>query len=248
MDQQVEQPNIDLNKADVPRLRSWMPPRKGSGRFVNAYLFYVCVALLFTILIIVASEQLPTVEPDLTWLKILLPTLMSIVLGWITTVWWEHSNVEESIRYSAIGIDDRAEDYIHHIAESWQQTIHALRTLVNSPTSDFMEAANFLLGVQYNRAMQEIERYAIEIDRLGFASNAFLNEKSARFRAVRRQALMILTAMSKEEDNRWIIDVFTKLDPELAMPTQNNQLVNHAHEVTSTVFPFQVASQLEENS
>jgi hypothetical protein len=234
MEYQAERPTINLDRANVPCLRSWMPPRGGYDRFVNVYLFYVGIALFFTILIIIASEKLPE---DINWLKILLPVLMSIVLGWAVTSWWEQSNAEESDRQKAITIDDRAEDYIHHIAENWQQTIHALGTLKKEPSSDFLIASNFLLGVQYNKAIQEIERYAIEIDRLGFNSNAFLEEKSARFRSVRRQALKILTALSREQENQWILDVFATLDPELTIAVGDERLFSQAQTVIGAAPP-----------
>lgn len=79
--------NLNQSKQDKSnRLRSWMPAERGKDKFINRYLFYVSVVGVFTALITIAGENLPS---TLNWLNLLLSTLISVVLGWFISVWWE---------------------------------------------------------------------------------------------------------------------------------------------------------------
>lgn len=102
-----------------------------------------------------------------------------------------------------------AEDYIHHIATDWQGTIHAILSLADDAPEDFIKAVQYLLGNQHNKAREEIKRFAIEIDRLGFNSQAFLREKLLRFEMIQKESFILIQKATEGTDNSWVKTVFT---------------------------------------
>ncbi len=193
----------------APALGSWLPKRNRIGKFFSKDLFVVCVVLVFTGLTVASVEYLPV---EMNWLKILLTSFINIILGWAIGHWWTESIRDKRYREEANRIDNRIEDEMQRVAENWQQTIHALRSLVPEPQPEFLEATHYLLGNQQNFVENSIHRWALEIDRLGFDSQDFLAEKRQRFRQIKCAISEILRTLPRESKGH-LYKLFNELDP-----------------------------------
>lgn len=146
-----------------------------------------------------------------------------VFLGFVLSRWWSDHQQGDRRRIETIRIDDEIEEEIQSISEDWQQVLNSMN-LVN-PTPEFLRAARFLLSAQLNSVRGRMQRMALEIDKLGYSSIDFLDEKKQRFVQIREKIDELITVLPEEanpQDIGKIFDVMTfKLEEGISDPAPN---------------------------
>lgn len=200
-------PEVDVESTTT--LGRWLPRKQGLKRFANRELLAVLMFGLFTGLAITLGEQVPR---DFHWFGLGIVALSNLALGVAFTLWWEKSRAESRNRATAMRIDREIEEEILRISDNWQQTIHAVGTLVGKPDPEFIKAIQYILGNHQTYVASTLRSYALEIDGLGYSSRAFLKEKRERLTQVQTDVAEVLVGMPR--DNGALIQIFSAVNPE----------------------------------
>ena len=200
----------NANTQKTPKLRDWLPEKNIRESIFTGNFCLIFVVMLLTCIFISADFVMPTSEvsngePDATsMVRVFLrigSTVTSIFLGFVLSNWWTEWKRGDRNRAEAIRIDNQVEQELHKISEHWKQTVHAIRTLRGKErTSGFTTAVKYQFGVHYIFMAGYIREMALEIDRLGYKSEMFLEEKMQRFSNMRKQILSLVGHMPQKLD------------------------------------------------
>lgn len=196
------------------KLGGWLPPNRGS--YINKDLYFVVLFTVFTGLVIVISDYLPS---NIRWFGLGFTALITFALGRAVTTWWELSRAASETRKQAILSDYRAEDEIRRYGELRKQTINAVHRLVPAPHPEFIRASQFLFGTQTTYMESTLKSYALAIDSLSYnggahySSSAFLSEKRQRIAQIDQEVAELLAALPQDEA---LIQIFSgAVNPEI---------------------------------
>lgn len=191
----------------TPPTRSWLP-KPGIKKYINNALFMVIGAFVFTSLITLAVAQIQANSLS-GWFVVVLQFLTNTIFGLLLQNWWEQSRSEDPNYEAARQIDERVENEILQVSEHWQNTIHTLRTLARKQSQDFLEAAEYFLGYQQNAVESSIKRWAAEVARLGFNTEAFLAEKMTKLQIITQGAHDFLNTIKQETRSSPVRDAYS---------------------------------------
>lgn len=209
MSDQGDAHEIDQNiteEGKTQKLRNWLPEKSLRESAFTGNFFLVIVALIFTLLFLIidANSEAKTYP----WIISIGATLSSIFLGFCLNNWWTQWQTGDVKRVDAIRIDDQIEEEIQWISDNWQQIINSLN-LYKEPSEEFLHATKYLLNAQLNSVQSRIQKMALEIDRLGYTSSTFLEEKQQRFVQIRAMVTSLIRTLP---DDRKIDELERILD------------------------------------
>ncbi|MDE0001475.1 MAG: hypothetical protein OXQ29_02110 [Rhodospirillaceae bacterium] len=187
------------HKNRVSRLREWLPRRMARQSALNRHFFLVIVAFLFAIMFSVAGMT-NLVDENVrafAWLLEIGVVFSSIFLGFCLNNWWTAWDKGDEARIAAEKIDDKLEEEIQWISENLKQIANSV-SLLKEPHEAFFEATRFMLTAQLTAVGGRIERMALEIDRLGYNSGEFLEEKRQRFKEIHSRVRELMNLVPKE--------------------------------------------------
>jgi len=200
------------------KLRSWLPEKSLRESAFTGNFFLVIVAVIFTVLFLSVDPK--SEDGTHSWIISIGTTLSSIFLGFCLNNWWTQWQRGDVKRVDAIRVDDQIEEEIQWISDNWQQIINSLN-LYKDPSEEFLHATKYLLNAQLNAVQSRIQKMALEIDRLGYTSSAFLEEKQQRFvqiRAIVSSLIRTLPEDRKIDELETILDSMTGISASRMLP------------------------------
>ena len=210
-----------MQEHDSRKLRSWLPKTSVFGAMKLPSFYLVVMALFFVVLIgFLTSSPSGGVsrsggdETNLwEFFATIAPvgfSIASVFLGFVLSRWWSDYQQGDHRRLETIRIDDEIEEEIQSISEDWQQVLNSMN--LTNPTPEFLRAARFLLSAQLNSVRGRMQRMALEIDKLGYLSIDFLDEKRQRFVQIREKIDELITVLPEDanpQDIGKIFDIMT---------------------------------------
>lgn len=175
----AKEPEVS-GKDRVSRLRGWLPSWMARGSAFNRRFILVVVAIIVTCLFSALGMTNPPDGGVAFWLYEVGVVFSSVFLGFSLSNWWTAWDKGDDNRLAAEKIDDKVEEEIQWISENLKQIANSV-SLLKDPPEGFFQATRFMLTAQLTAVSGRIERMVLEIDRLGYNSGDFLEEKKKRF-------------------------------------------------------------------
>ena len=182
-------------ETDVVALRGWLPKRLARESAFNRHFFLIWVALVFTVMF--AASSIGAEENAYAWMYEIGVVLASAFFGFCLSNWWSAWDKGDDDRANAEKIDDKLEEEIQWISENLKQIANSV-SLLKKPEEGFLDATRFMLTAQLTAVGGRIERMALDIDRLGYNSGAFLEEKKRRFTEIHARVRDLMRLVPSE--------------------------------------------------